>query len=475
MTFSQLNLILRARWRAAVLVFLLCFALVAAFTWVKRKTYIATAAVVLDVKSPDPIAGVVLPGMTVSGYMGTQVDVLQSERVILRAIHELKLDQKAETLAAWREQTEGQGDFPAWLAGGVASKLDARPGKDSNVIQVSFTSTDPKAAADMANAIVKAYIETTVELRTEPAKQYNALFVESTQTLREALELALARLSAFQQKKGVIATDERLDVESNRLAELSSQLVALQGTTSETTGRQAQSGAKAEQMQEVLNNSMVTTLGADLARQEARLNELRQRFGEQHPQLIELRANIKELRDRIDLQKQRITGSLAVNDAVNQGRLQTLREALDAQRTKVLEMKSLRDEAAILQRDVENARRVYDAGFTKLSQSTLESQATQTNVSIVRTATPPPFPASPRVGLNLAIGALLGVVLGLAVAVFREHRDWRLRADSDVSDVLKQPLLGVMPDAPRGPVTGHPRSLQGVAMRVLGRPAATAH
>jgi len=471
MSFFQLNLILRARWRSALVAFLVCLGLVAAFTWMKRKTYVATAAVVLDVKSPDPIAGVVLPGMTVSGYMGTQVDVLQSERVILRAVQSLGLDKNEETRAAWREQTDGQGDFAAWLAGGVAAKLDARPGKDSNVIQVSFTSTNAKAAADMANAIVKAYIETTVELRTEPARQYNALFVESTQTLRAALEAALARLSEFQQAKGVIATDERLDVENNRLAELSTQLVALQGATSETTGRQLQAGRQAEQMQEVLNNPMVSTLGADLARQEAKLNELRQRYGDQHPQLIELRANINELRGRIDVQKQRITGSLTVNDAVNQGRLQTLRESLEAQRIKVLQMKSLRDEAAILQRDVENARRVYDAGFSKLSQSTLESQATQTNVSIVRTATPPPFPSSPRVGLNLAIGALLGLALGLAMAVLREHRDWRLRAESDVIDVLKQPLLGVMPDAPRGPVAGHPRSLQGVAMRVLGRPA----
>ncbi len=452
MSFSQLILILRVRWRAALLVFFLCLGLAATFTGMKQKLYVATAAIVLDVKSPDPIVGVVLPGMTVSGYMGTQVDVLQSERVILRAIRALKLDKNESTRYAWGEQTQGHGDFDSWLAGEVASKLSVRPGKDSNVIQVSITSTNPQAAAELSNAIVKAYIDTTVELRAEPAKQYNALFLESTQTLRDALELALSRLSVFQLKNDVIVTDERLDIENSRLNELSSQLVVLQGQTSETKERQALSGLKAEQMLEVLNNPLVSTLEAELSRQDARLKELRESLGESHPQLIQQRASISELRERINLQKQRITGSLAVNDAVNKKRLQTLRDSISAQREKVVHMKRLRDEAAILERDVENARRVYDAGFSKLSQSTLESQATQTNVSIVRTATPPAFASSPRVGLNLAIGGLIGLALGLATAVLREQIDWRLRTELDVLDVLKQPLLGAIPNVPRRPI-----------------------
>ena len=104
MNLSQLLLILRARWRSALFVFAMTVAIVAA---------LATAAVVLDVKSPDPIAGIVLPGMNVSSYMATQVDVLQSERVMLRAVKALRIDEKAGLRAAWLEQTEGRGDSNA--------------------------------------------------------------------------------------------------------------------------------------------------------------------------------------------------------------------------------------------------------------------------------------------------------------------------------------------------------------------------
>jgi len=223
-------------------------------------------------------------------------------------------------------------------------------------------------------------------------------------------------------------------------------------------------------MQEVLSNPMVTTLSSDLARQEAKLHELGQRYGDQHPQVVELKANIKELRSRLNAERSRITGSLSVNNTVNEGRLQSVRDALAAQRTKVLQMKSLRDEAAVLQRDVENAQRVYDAGFAKLKQSTLESQATQTNVSVLKTASAPPFPSSPRIKLNVTVALLLGTALALATAIFRERRDWRLRNDSDVFEVMKQPLLGVLPDGRRAQLTSGSRSLRSVAERVLGRP-----
>ncbi|MDO9315454.1 MAG: chain length determinant protein EpsF [Burkholderiaceae bacterium] len=471
MSLSQLTLILRARWRSAFIVFVLVVGLVVAFTLTQSKTYTATAAVVLDVKSPDPIAGIVLPGMNVSGYMATQVDILQSERVMLRAIRALHIDEDAHFRAAWQQQTEGRGNFNAWLADGLGKKLDARPGKDSNVILVSYTSRDPHLAARIANAIVKSYIETTLELRTEPAKQFNALFDESTKELRESLEVAQTRLSKFQQKKGIVATDERLDIENARLSELSTQLVELQAVANDSRSRQNQASRMADQMSEIVSNPMVVSLTSDLSRQEARLNEISERFGPQHPQVQELRASIKQMRDRLALEKSRITGSLTANNSVNQARLENLRNALDAQRNKVLQMRGLRDEAAVLQRDVENAQKVYDAGFGKLSQSTLESQATQTNVSVVKVATEPPFPSSPRVMLNLTVGLLLGLVLSIATAALREVRDWRLRSEADVTDTMKLPLLGVVPDRRSGKLPREARSLRAVAERVLGRPS----
>ena len=470
MTLAQVLLILRVRWRSALLVFLAVMALVAVADAVLPRRYTATSTVVLDVKSPDPIAGVVLPGMTVTGYMGTQVEVMQSERVLLKAIQALGTAKDPKLRADWLATTGGHGSFESWIADGMTRRLVAQPGRDSNVVLVSYTAADPYAAARTANAIVAAYIETTLELRTEPAKQYNQLFDESTKGLRDALEKAQARLSEFQKTSGIVATDEKLDIENTQLAELSSQVVAAQARLDDSRGRQQQAGLKGDQMPEVVANPTISKLITDLAAQESRLKELGERYGDGNPQIQELRANINESRSRLNAERARVAGSLTINNSVNQTNLDGLRAALERQRAKVVEIKTLRDDALVLQRDVDNAQKAYDAGFARKSQSALESQATQTNVSVIRVATPPPFPSSPRTTLNLAVALLVGLVLAIATAVVRERRDWRIRADDDVVDVLSYPLLGVMPDSPRSRPGQRSVAWRLAVERVLGRP-----
>lgn len=470
MTLSQLLSILSARWRSALIAFGVILGLAAALTIFLPKKYTASAAVILDVKSPDPIAGVVLPGMTVSGYMATQVDVLQSERVMLRAISTLGSDQDPELRTEWIRSVNGQGSFESWLAEQLVKALDAKPSKESNVIVVSYTARKPQVAADTVNAIVAAYIATILELRTEPAKEFNASFDQSTRRLREDLELARSRFSAFQQSKGIVISDEKLDVENARLSELSTQMVQLQGLVDQSGIRQSQAAGRGDQMNEVFTHPTVMTLSTDLARAQSTQRELGERYGDQHPKAIEAQANIRELSSRLNAEKSRIVGSLGVNNAANQSRLSSVRVALEAQAAKVLRLKGVRDEGAVLQRDVENAQKSYDAAFAKRSQSMLESQATQTNVSVIKKATSPATPSSPRVQLILAVGLLLSAILGLATAVFREDRDWRLRTDADVVDALKQPLLGVLPRGADSLRWSTP-ALPGLASRLLGSPS----
>lgn len=445
MSLTPIFIVLRARWLSALLVLLAVVGLVLGVTLALPKRYTAVAAVVLDVKSPDPIAGMVLPGMTVSGYMATQVDVLRSERVALRALQSLHLVDDAERRAEWQARTQGRGDFRAWLADSVLTDLDVRPARDSNVISVAYTAADPALAAAVANAFVKAYTDTTLDLRVEPAKLYNSFFDDRAKELREALEQAQVRLSAYQRQKGILVNDERLDVENSRLSELSTQLVALQAVAEQSANRQRQAGSNPRQMQEVLSSPLLSGLVGELSRQEGKLNELKERLGDRHPEVMQMRAGIDALGARIESETRRVTGSLTVDNSVNQGRLSQLAGALEQQRAKLLLLKGQRDEAGVLMRDVENAQKAYDAVVTRVSQTSTESQNTQTNVSVLKQASVPAFASSPRLGLNLAAGLALGVLLALGATIVRELRDQRLRSEDDVTLLLRQPLLGVLP------------------------------
>src|SRR5205814_8796939 len=135
-------------------------------------------------------------------------------------------------------------------------------------------------AAGLANAFSQAYIATTLELRTDPARQFTSFFGAQSKDARETLERAQSKLSSFQREKGIIASDERIDVETARLNELSSQLVQLQAISSESGSRQVQAqGASGDRLQEVLGNPLIASLKADLTRNEARLQELNSKYG----------------------------------------------------------------------------------------------------------------------------------------------------------------------------------------------------
>lgn len=444
MNFQQFLLILRARFW--VVLFTLCatVATTLAVSLLLPKQYSASTAVVVDVKSPDPVMGMVLPAMVAPGYMATQVDIIQSDKVAQRVVRMLKLEQNPTARAEWQEATEGRGSIDVWLAELLKKKLDVKPSRESNVITIKYTATDARFAEVVANAFAQAYIETNIELRVEPAKQYAAWFDIRTKQLRDSLEAAQAKLSAYQREKGIVAVDERLDVENARLAELSSQLSLAQSQKADTQSRQVQARGDAATLPEVMQNSLIQSLKSDLARQESKLKETSAQLGHNHPQVQRMQAEVDSMRVKLDAETGRVASSVGTANRVTQLKETELKAAVEAQKVRVLEIKKQRDELSVLQREVESAQRAYEVVSQRLTQTNLESQVTQTNVVLLHPATEPLEPSSPKLLLNLALSIFLGSMLGVGAALLMEMRDRRVRSAEDILEALEVPLLGVL-------------------------------
>ena len=337
MSLSQFLSILRARWRVIIAVFLLTVAAAVTGSLMQTKLYTATATLVVDQTRPDPVTAGMYAGNPSPAFLATQADILRSDRVVHAVIKKLGWLDDPTTRDEWAKATAGRGSVEAWLVEGVQRNLEVRPSRESNVLSVTYTASDAVEAAKIANQFVQSYLDVSLELRVDPARQYAALFDSRSRELRAAVERAQARLANYQREKGVvIATDGQLDVEAARLNELSAQLVAIQATSAESTSRQAQAQIGAgDRLQEVMNNPLLTALRGDVTRAEARLQELTSRLDENHPQLIEARANIASLRARLDNETRRVTGSLGVTSAINRAREAEIRGALEAQRARV--------------------------------------------------------------------------------------------------------------------------------------------
>ncbi|MDE2368739.1 MAG: chain length determinant protein EpsF [Burkholderiales bacterium] len=457
MTFAQFMSILRARWKVALAVLLATVGLTLLISLLMPKQYKAIASVVIDFK-PDPISAMLNGGIPTPGFMATQVDIIQSDRVAQRVVRNLKLADNPQIRKQWQDEANGEGSIESWLGTVFQKNMDVVPSRESSVIQVSYKAGDPRFAAALANAFVKAYIDTSLELRVDPARRYSNFFEAQSKEAREALEAAQTKLSSFQKDNGIIASDERLDIENARLNELSTQLTALQALAAESSSRQAQAqGAQGDRMQEVLNNSLILGIKADINRGEARLQEMSTRYGDSHPSVLEAKANLAELRSRLDSETKKVVSGVGLNNNVNRQREADIRASLEAQRAKVLKLKAVRDEGLVIMRDVENAQRAYDAVRQRYIQTNLESQTTQSNVNMLTEAVPPITPSSPRLVLNTLLALLGGILLAIGTALFLELRDRRVRNLDDVVAALDLPVIGNLdkPGSKSGKRGGH--------------------
>jgi chain length determinant protein EpsF len=453
MNVHQFLLILRARRKIILSILLVTVLLALGFSLVQQKTYKATASVLLNYKGVDPLTGLTMPGQLMPGYMATQIDIISSKNVAGRVVDALRLASSPAVVQQFQEATEGRGNVRDWLADLLLKKLEIVPSRESSVVEISFKGADPAFAAAVANAFADEYQKITVQLKTDPAKKASTYFNEQTKQLRDNLEAAQARLSKYQQEKGIVSLDNnRYDVELSRLNDLSSQLVGAQTAAMEATSRQHIAGRGAASP-DVANNAMVQNLRVSLASAEAKLADTSSRFGRNHPQYQAARAEVDKLRAEMNSAMGTISQSVGNNAEVLRQRETELRAAVAAQKTRVLELNRARDELGPLLKELETAQRAYDAASQRFSQTRIEAQSEQSDVSVLNPAVAPTEPSGPRVLLNTLIAFLLGTVLGVGLALLLELLNRPVRSASDVRDMLGIPVLGTIewqPAARRG-------------------------
>lgn len=437
MNFIQFLLILNARKWVILGVLLLTVAVTAAVSlWLPSK-YTATATLIIDSKSKDAITGQLLPSQMFPGYMATQIDIINSSQVASRVVRDLKLAENPATREQFVQATEGRGSIEQWLGGVLLQQLSVEPSRESSIISIGFTGSDPRFAAIVANAFAKSYIETNLDLRVAPARQTAAWYDQQIVQLREKVDQAQQRLTAYQREKGIVESEERLDVETRRMADLAGQMVAAQSASFDASSRTRNSAS----LPEVINNPVVQGLKSQVAQGEGKLAELSERVGANHPDFIRLQAEVNSYKAKLANELNTATRGVGATAGAARQRFNELSGAFDRQKNRVLELKQQREEASLLARDLENAQRIYDSALQRYGQSRMEAQSTQTDIAVLNPAIPPLKPSKPRVMFNLLLAVFFGTLLGVGSGFLIELVDRRVRSGQDIVAALGIPVL----------------------------------
>ncbi|HET6889535.1 MAG TPA: Wzz/FepE/Etk N-terminal domain-containing protein [Pyrinomonadaceae bacterium] len=448
MNFNQLIRILGARIGFIIATLLIVVGAALAVTLLMEEKYTAQASILVDYRGANPITNAILPVQLFSGYLTTQIDVIKSQSVTLKVVDELNLVEDEETRARylpvelWRVVYNWaisgvKSTFPQWfkqgpsdsyevkryrIAEGLLKYLAVIPSKESNVLHIEYTAADGAAAETAANAFVRAYVKTNLEMDIKPAQQSSKWFDEQIESMHQALIKAQNEFSAYQRESGIILTDEHLDTETSRLTDLSSQLVMAQSQ----------------------NHPAIQALKSELARSEARLNSLPPQYGSAHPQFQQAQQEVAQARAALSRDSGQVVAQI-------QGKT-------DAQRGRVLQMKKQRSQAAILQNNLENAQKAYDGAMQRFAQTRMESQIKQTNVSVINSAVAPKKPSSPNLPMNLGLAVFCGLMLSVGLTLLLEITNRTVRSAEDLRLTLGLPVLGVLagPSGMRRPALAAP-------------------
>jgi chain length determinant protein EpsF len=443
MNFAQFLLILKARRMIFLIVLGLTVTTTLVINLILPNTYRAVSSIVLNSKGTDPVSGITMPAAMMPGYITTQIDIITSPKVAIKVVDDLKLTENKVIVDKFNKETKGQGEIKAWVADLLLANIDAKPSRDSSVVEISFTGADPVFAATIANAFAEAYQETNIQLKVEPAQKAAEFLGEQTKVLRSNLEEAQAKLAKYQQEKGLTSVMGNLDVESARLNDLSSQLVVAQNITYESNSRQDKTAGNGEESPDVAANPIVQSLKVDITRAESKFSELSQRLGPSHPQYQQALAELNKLKSQLQEERRKATTTIGGTASINKQREAEIRSSLAKQKARVLELNLTRDQLSVLQRDVENAQRAMDAASQRFTATTIEGSANQTDIAILNPATPPVKPSSPRVVFNTVLSFFLGGLLAMALSLLAERLDRRLRSREDIND-LDMAVLAVI-------------------------------
>jgi chain length determinant protein EpsF len=470
MKLGQIFVVLRARFGLVLGVLCLVVAVVGTLSVVLPKRYVAAVSLVVDTKAADPVTGALLPLQMLPGYLATQLDIIKSHSVALKVVDRLKLTELPAVVDQYREDTEGAGSIRDWLADRLLLQLDVRPSRESSVIDVAYTSVDPRVAADMANAFGDAYVQTSLELKVDPARRQAGWFEDQVADLRKALEAAQQKLSDYQSEHEIVASaPDRIDIESARFAELTSQLVAAQSAMYSATTRQKQMGDavrrdRVDEQPDVLGNQLVQSLKAELVRSEAKLADLSSRYGTNHPAYLSAAAERDSLRAKLGAELGTARGAIDQSAEIASRQVATLQDAVERQKARVLELNEQRDILAVLTRDVDSARAAYDATLDRKAHVRLESEIDQTDIAVLNPAVPPLKAAYPMLALNVVLAAVLGLALGAGAALLAEMSSRRVRVRGDLAELCGVPVLAELRRMTRRERRQHARNAAPVAV-----------
>ena len=323
--------------------------------------------------------------------------------------------------------------------------LSVEPIRNSRLVQIRVQNPDPERAADIANTMAQAFIASSIERKLDSsvyARQYLEEQIRQTKTKLEESERVI---NAYAKKNEILNLGDKGSASTQTFVDFSAALAKAEQDRIRAETLYNQVRLNPESAPQAVTNEAIRTYKEQRARLEADYAKNRTVFKPDYPTMVQARAQIAELDGRIKTEVNNILASIQGQYIAAKKTEDQLRGKVASSRSEVLSVQDRSVDMNLLERDLDTNRQVYNSLLQRLKEINVTAGITTNNVSIIDEASVPLFPASPNMPLNVGIGAMLGLFLGMLAALLREQMDDSVKNANQIEAQYQLPLLGLIP------------------------------
>jgi len=447
MSFAQVMYILWKRMGVISITFFSTLLAAVLFVLIVPPRYEGVASATLDSGALDPVNNTQMVSGSSSSVLlvqGNLVGLAKSNQVALEVVKRLSLAADPTTIADYNSsKAKGVVDVSQWVANQLLDNVDAKFAQQSNVLNITYKSRDPVQSAALANAFLGAFIDAAITMRSGYAQQSANWFSPQLENLRGELAKAKKTLADFQINNNFVGPTNVADTENDQLTAVTADLSKTKAELVSLKSQLATSATATAESNEaqMVDQQSLTTLRNNLSVINAEITKFQREIGINNPKLQERLSTKRALLSQINELIANHHKKLAERIEALQAKALALEKARAEQIKKMIDVQNKREQFASLTHEVEARQLELEKASLAASQARLQGQYSFSNISVLDKATPPVDPAFPKPIIVAAASIILGLFLGLVLALFAEVFDRRIRSAADLEFVTGSPVL----------------------------------
>ena len=455
------RIIKKRRW-TVVATLCIISALSVIFTLKTTPLYQASSTVAIFPESPNVLGFKGLeensPDSEYDVTLETQAAIFRSDALAMKVIEATHLDQNpkftgaAPRRAADSLQVSSMQPDPARAAGMLGrfrGGLSVQIIRNSRLLQVSYTDSDPRLATEIVNALVRTFTEENFKTKYEAVTQTSDWLSTELADLQMKVQTSEEKLVRYQKDHSILGVDEKQNIVTSKLDELNKELTAAQTDRiqKESNYKLAVEGdpAAVAKSSGPRESGMLEKLREKESDLNTQLAQLTTQFGSGYPKVAELSNQLKLVRKELAAEEVRMQQQVRDEYLAALQRENLLTTAFNQQKQEANQLNESAIEYSVLKRDADANRQLYQDLLQKLKEAGVSAGLRSSNIRVVDVARTPTSPIKPNVPRNIEFGIILGLACGIGLSFVLESLDTSIRTIEEIKAISTLPALGTIP------------------------------